>query len=285
MTTKRDYYEILGISKSATTDEIKKAYRKLAMKYHPDVNKDDNDAAAKFKEVSEAYQVLSDAKKKQQYDQFGHAAFEGASGFGGFQGGQSYRSGPFTYTYSSSNSGFNFDDFGDPFDLFEQFFGGGFGGFRSRPQKPRYSIRIEFMEAIRGVEKKIVHQGKEHSIKVPAGVDNGTRIRFNDFDITIDVRPHDQFKRENYDLFIDHQIPFTLAALGGETAVPTIDGDLTIKIRQGTQPNTMVRLREKGVPYLRSKGRGDQYIRLVIEVPKSLTREQKRLLQQLDETL
>ena len=282
MTTQRDYYEILGVDKKASTEEIKKSYRKLAMKYHPDVNKDDKDAAAKFKEVSEAYQVLSDSKKRQQYDQFGHAAFDPAAGFGGFRGGQSYRSGPFSYTYSSNMGGFDFSDFGDPFEIFEQFFGGGFGGFRQAQAKPRYSLKIEFMDAIRGIEKKLVHQGHEHVVKIPAGVDDGTRIRFNDFDVTIDVHPHKIFKREDLDIFVDHNISFSMAALGGDTEIPTIDGGLKIKIRPGTQPGTMVRLRGKGVPSLRGRSRGDQYIRLLIEVPKNINREQRRLLEELE---
>jgi len=281
MTPKRDFYEVLGVEKTASQDEIKKAYRKLAMKYHPDMNKE-KDAAEKFKEVTEAYEVISDPKKRQQYDQFGHAAFDPSSGFGGFQGGQTYRSGPFSYTYSNNfGEGFDFGGFSDPFEIFEQFFG---GGFRRAQAKPRYSIKIDFMESMKGAERKIVHQGKEHTIKVPPGVDDGTRIRYNEFDVTIDVKAHETFKREGYDIFVDHEIPFTLAALGGNTTVPTIDGDVVIKVRPGTQPGTMVRLRGKGVPYLRSSGRGDQYIRLLIEVPRRLTREQKQILEQLQKT-
>ncbi|MGI5827855.1 MAG: DnaJ C-terminal domain-containing protein [Patescibacteria group bacterium] len=282
MTTKRDFYEVLGVQKTATQDEIKRAYRKLALQYHPDKNKA-ADAADKFKEVNEAYEVLSDSKKRQQYDQFGHAAFDPASGFGGFQGGRTYRSGPFTYTYSSNfGEGFDFGGFSDPFEIFEQFFG---GGFRRAQAKPRYSLKIDFMESVRGTERKIVHQGKEHTIKIPAGVDDGTRIRFDEFDVTIDVLPHKEFKREGYDIFIDHEIPFTLAALGGTTEVPTLDGSLKVKVRPGTQSGTMMRLRGKGVPYLRRSGAGDEYIRLIVDVPQRLSREQKRILEEFQKTL
>ncbi len=284
MVTKRDFYEVLGVSKSASTDEIKKAYRKKALEFHPDRNKA-ADAAAKFKEVTEAYEVLSDASKKQKYDQFGHAAFDPSSGFGGFGGGQSYRQGPFTYSYSSNAGdmgGFDFGGFSDPFEIFEQFFG---GGFSRQAAKPRYSLSITFMESVKGVERKIVHQGKEHVIKIPAGVDDGTRIRFNEFDVTIDVKSDPVFKREGYDIYINHEISFTLAALGGNAEIPTIDGPITIKVRAGTQPHTMVRLRGKGIPYVRGGGVGDQYIRLLVKVPEKLSREQKSLIEQLHKTI
>lgn len=286
MTPKRDFYELLGVPKTASADEIKKAYRKLAMQYHPDVNKAP-DAAAKFKEVTEAYEVLADAKKRQQYDQFGHAAFDPSRGMGGFGfggGSRSYQSGPFTYSYSTNmgDAGFDFGGFSDPFEIFEQFFG---GGFARQQAKPRYSLRISFMEAIKGAERKIVHQGKEHTIKIPPGVDDGTRIRFGDFDVTIDVGAHEQFKREGYDLFIDHELSYPMAALGGTIEVPTIDGPLSIKVRPGTQPGTLIRLRGKGVPQLRGGGAGDQYIRLLVTVPKQVTREQRQLLEELEQVL
>lgn len=285
MATKRDFYDVLGVSKTVSTEEIKRAYRKLALQYHPDRNKA-ADAAERFKEITEAYEVLSNPKKKQTYDQFGHAAFDptAGGGFGGFGGARTYRQGPFTYTYSVGGNPFEGVDlggFGDPFEIFEQFFGGA-SPFRRGPAKPRYSLRIPMMEAIKGTARKIVHQGKEHEIKIPAGVDEGTRIRFSDFDVSIDVMPDKTFRREGHDLFVDHEIPFTLAALGGNTEVPTPDGDIKIKIRPGTQPMTMVRLRGKGVPSLRGYGAGDEYVRLLVKIPQNLTREQGKLLEEFE---
>ena len=286
MTSKRDYYEILGVTKSASEAEIKSAYRKSALKWHPDKHADNKkEAEEKFKEINEAYQVLSDSKKKQAYDQFGHSAFEGASGFSGnpFSGG--FRSGPFTWSYSSSGGspfeGMGGDaGFGDPFDIFEQFFGGGFG---RQARKPRYSLSIDFMEAVRGVEKTVKVEGKERKIKIPAGANDGTRIQFDDFEISIDVRPHHRFQREGYDLYIDEEISFVTAALGGEIEVPTTDKPLKLKVRAGTQPNTMVRLRSEGVPALRGHGRGDLYIRLRVKVPERLNGRQRELLRQFEQ--
>jgi molecular chaperone DnaJ len=292
MPTKRDYYDVLGVSKNATKEEIKKAYRKKALEHHPDRNKA-KDAEERFKEVNEAYEVLSDPKKKQTYDQFGHAAFDPSAGgfaggpFGGFAGGQTYRAGPFTYTYRSTGGspfeGFDFGGFSDPFEIFESFFGGA-SPFRREPPKPRYGLSIDFMDAIKGTEKTVKIDGKEHKIKIPPGADDGTRIRFKDFDVTIDVRPHNTFRRDGADIFVNHEIPFTLAALGGTTEVPTIDGELKLKIRAGTQPGAMIRLRGKGVPHLHGRSRGDQYIRLIIKVPEKLTREQKSLLEKLQKS-
>ncbi len=286
MTTKRDFYEVLGVKKDASAAEIKKAYRQLALKYHPDRNKE-KDAAEKFKEISESYEVLSNPTKKKNYDQFGHAAFDPSQGFGGFgQGGaRAYRQGPFTYTYTtggSGASGFDFGGFTDPFEIFESFFGGG-SPFRSA-RLPRYGLTIEFMEAVTGVERSIVHQGKEYKVKIPAGADDGTRIRFNHFYVTIEVKPHDVFKREGSDIFINHEISFTKAALGDTINVPTIDKkNIKLKVRSGTQPNTLIRLRGKGMPHLRGSARGDQYVRLIVKVPEKLSRQQRQILKQLDQ--
>lgn len=282
MATKRDFYEVLGVSKSASAAEIKSAYRKLALKWHPDKNQDKKaEAEAKFKEINEAYQVLSDEKKKQAYDQFGHAAFDPASGMGGnpFAGGS--RQGPFTWSYSAggTNPFGDAGDFGDPFEIFEQFFGGGFGP--SRRARPRYSLRIDFLDAIKGVDKEVEIDGKKHTIKVPAGANDGTRIRFDDFDVTLDVGSHPKFKRDNYDLFFDADVSFTTAALGGQITVETIDGSLKLKVRPGTQSHTLVRLRGEGVPHIRGGGKGDLYVRLIVKVPEKVSREQKKLLEEL----
>lgn len=281
MATKRDYYEVLGVAKAATEADIKKAYRKLALTWHPDKHQgaDKQEAETKFKEINEAYQVLSDQKKRSTYDQFGHAAFDPSSGMGGnpFSGG--FRQGPFTYTYSSSGQNpFENMDFNDPFEIFEQFFG---GGFSRAPRRPRYSVTISFIEAFEGVTKEVEVEGKKHSVKIPAGVNDGTRIRFDAFDISINVKNDPRFKRDNYDLFIDQSIPFSVAALGGNIEVPTVKSTLKMKIRPGTQSHTMVRLRDEGFPHVRSSGRGDLYVRLLIDVPEKLTKEQKKLLQDL----
>ena len=290
MATKRDYYDILGVSKNASAAELKQAYRKLALQWHPDRNKS-AEATEKFKEINQAYEVLADAKKREAYDQFGHAAFEsGAAGFGGFEGGpfsQTYRQGPFTYTYTNMGGGspfedlgFDFGGFSDPFEIFESFFGGGVS--RQRQRLTRYSLKLSFMEAAKGCMKTIIHRGKQRTIKVPAGVDDGTRIKFADFYISIEVASDETFKRDGDDVLVDKRIPLTLAALGGEVEVPTIEGVLKIKIRPGTQPGTLMRLRGKGIPRPNSSYRGDQYIRLIIQIPEKLTWEQRRLLEEFE---
>ncbi len=291
MATNTDYYEILGVGKSASTDEIKKAYRKQALAWHPDRHKDDKEAAEKkFKEINEAYQVLSDPQKKSAYDQFGHAAFApggGASGGGNpFAGGFGGQSGPFTYTYTTGGSGNPFGnmDFGDPFDIFEQFFGGGnpFGGARAR-QVPRYSIQIDFMEAVKGVSKEVSIGGKKRKIKIPAGIYEGATIDFGDFRLSVSVRPDKIFERQDDDIYVAVGIPFSLAVLGGEIKVPTIDEDVKIRVRPGTQSGTMMRLRERGAPHLHGRGKGDEYVRINIRTPEKLNRDQKNLIEEMKE--
>jgi DnaJ-class molecular chaperone len=285
MPTKSDYYDVLGVSKGATEAELKSAYRKKALKWHPDKNKS-AEAEAKFKEINEAYEVLSDAKKKQMYDQFGHAAF--SPGAGGFPGGgqaRTYRSGPFTYSYSTFGGGGSpagdFGGFSDPFQIFEQFFGMGGTPFRQGPVRPHYSLKISFMEAMKGVEKEVVIQGKVRKIKIPAGADDGTRIRFSDIDVTVDVLPDEVFKRDGDDIFVDQEITFTLAMLGGTIEVPTIEKPVKLKVRAGTQPGTVLRLRGQGAPRLRYGGKGDEYVRLVVKFPEKLSGEQKKLVEEL----
>ena len=286
MAAKSDYYDILGVSKSASADEIKKAYRKQAIEWHPDKHKDNKDVAEKrFKEINEAYQILSDPQKRAAYDQYGHAAFSPGGMPGGFGNGQA-GGGPFggawhVYTSSGGESNpFSGFDFGDPFEIFEQFFGGASPFGRAR-RVPRYSISIDFMEAVKGVEKEVVIGGKKRKIKIPAGVDDGSRIRYGDFVLSINVRPHDIFERDGADIYIKYAIPFSLAVLGGQIEVPTVDGKVKIRVRSGTQSGTMIRLRGKGVRVLKGRGKGDEYIRLMVAVPEKLTREQKRLIEKV----
>ena len=288
MATKRDYYDILGVTKSSSSSDLKSAYRKLALKWHPDKNKEPG-AEAKFKEINEAYEVLSNPDKKAKYDQFGHAAFDPSAGFGGGQGGQSYRQGPFTYTYST---GGGFEDmfggqqgFNDPFNIFESFFGGQNPFGSQFQQKPHYSLSIGFLEAVNSAEKTFVHQGKQYTVKIPAGADDGTRMRYSEFDVSLNVKPHKIFRRDGDDVFIYHEISLPLAILGGETTIPTLDGDLLIKIRPGTQPSTTVRLSGKGMKHLRGSGRGDFYIKLKVMLPDKLSKRGRDLVQQLENEL
>lgn len=287
MSAKRDYYEVLGVSKTASSADIKSAYRKLALKYHPDRNKEAG-AEAKFKEINEAYQVLSDSKKKQTYDQFGHAAFDPSSGMGGGQGpfggfgGFGGQAGGFNWSsYSSGGQGGAEFDFGDPFEIFEQFFGGGFGGGSARRRRPHYSLQIDFMEAVNGVTKDVEIEGKRQKIKVPAGANNGTRIRFTDFDVSIDVGTHQRFKRDGYDVFVDEKISFSTASLGGQIEVETLQGKIKLKIRPGTPSHSLIRLRDEGIKHLQSRGKGDLYVRLIVDVPTKISRQQKAVLEDL----
>ncbi len=287
MASTKEYYQVLGLSKNSTADEIKRAYRKLALQYHPDRNKS-KDASERFKEVTKAYEVLSDPQKRQTYDQFGAAAFEQGAGqgpFGGFGGAQSGQYGPFSYSYTTSGGGgdFDFGGFSDPFEIFEQFFGGG-SPFGSRSRRPVYSITIEFMEAVKGATKKISMDGKTQTIKIPAGVDEGSRIRFNTYDILVRVAPDRKFQREGSDIVSEQEVSFAQAALGDEVEIETVDGDLKIRIPAGTQPQTVIRLRGKGISHLRGSGRGDHYVKIKVTIPKHLTSHQKDLLKEFEET-
>lgn len=289
MAENKDYYSILGLSKTASADEIKKAYRKLALEYHPDRNKS-KDAEAKFKEVTKAYEVLSDPAKKQTYDQFGHAAFEQGAGqgpFGGgpFDGAQGGQYGPFTYTYSNGggDAGFDFGGFSDPFDIFEQFFGGG-NPFGRAQRRSTYSLEIDFIDAVKGATKKVTIDGKTQSIKIPAGVDNGSRVRFGDYDVVLEVRPDKRFQREGYDIISEQEISFSQAALGDQIEVETVQGPVKIKIPQGTQPGTVIRLAQRGVTHVQGSGKGNHYVRIKIVVPKNLNSEQKRILEEFEKT-
>lgn len=288
MADSKDYYEILGVSKTASADEIKKAYRKLALEFHPDRNKT-KEADAKFKEGTRAYEVLSDPQKRQAYDQFGSAAFDPSAGSGPFGqggpfgGGQAGQYGPFTYSYSSSGPGGqgDFGGFSDPFEIFEQFFGGA-SPFGSRQRRPTYSLRISFDDAVHGAEKEVTIDGKNQKIKIPAGVDSGSRVRFGDYDVLMDVQADSYFHREGSDIITEDEISYATAALGGEISVRTIGGNVKLRIPAGTQPNALFRLQGRGVPHVRGSGKGDHYVRIKIVIPKNLSKRQKELLTELD---
>jgi DnaJ-class molecular chaperone len=280
---KKDFYELLGVSKDTPKDKIKSAYRKMALKYHPDRNKD-SDAEEKFKEINEAYEVLSNDQKKSAYDQFGHAAFDPRSGPGA---GHTYtqQDGPFN-TYSSGanpfgNADFDFGGFSNPFDIFEQFFGTSFGQ-QNQTRLETYKVSVSFLEAAHGVEKDIAIDGKKRKIKIPAGVDDGQRIKFRDFILYIDVLPDKVFKREGNDVFVSANLKISQAVLGDVIQVQTLDEKLKIKVKAGTQPNTLIRLRNKGIRDIRGFGQGDFYIRLLVEIPSRLNRRQKELIRELD---
>ncbi len=279
-----DYYKVLGVAKTASPEEIKRAYRKLALEFHPDRNKT-KEAEGKFKEVTKAYEVLSDAEKRQTYDQFGAQAFEGGAQapggggpFGGFGQGQSGQYGPFSYSYSSDGGQ---GGFADPFEIFEQFFGGA-SPFGRQQRRAMYSLSIDFQDAITGVEKQVTIDNKSQKIKIPAGVDTGSRIRFADFDVVIDVKPDARFQREGANIISEQDISYSQAALGDTVDIDTVQGAVKLRIPSGTQPETHFRLRGKGMPLVRGTGHGDHYVRVKVTVPKHLTKRQKDLLQEFD---
>lgn len=289
MADNKDYYQVLGVAKTASSDEIKRAYRKLALQYHPDRNKS-KEAEAKFKEITKAYEVLSDQQKRQTYDQFGSAAFEQAP-FGGSQGGpfggfsqQTGRQNPFTYTYATSGDApeFDFGGFSDPFEIFEQFFGGS-SPFGARSRRPTYSLTIDFMDAVHGTQKRVTLDGNTQTIKIPKGIDDGSRIRFGEYDVVVEVTPDPRFNRQEYDIVTEKGISFPQAVLGDDIDVTTVDGDIKIRIPSGTQPNAVIRLRGKGVPHVQGSGRGDHYVRIKVVIPKHLTSRQKETLRRFEE--
>jgi DnaJ-class molecular chaperone len=283
---KRDFYEVLGVGKNASKEEIKSAYRKQAMTWHPDKNKSP-EAEEKFKEINEAYEILSNADKKSAYDQFGNAAFDpNAGNFGGHT--YSQQNGPFNFTWQSQNGGqgadFDFGGFSNPFDIFEQFFGGGtafnFGG-QQRRQIPTYKIQLSFLEAALGCEKEVDIDGHRKKIKIPSGVDDGQRIKFQEFNLYIDVIPDKYFKREGNDVYVNENISLSQAILGDIIEVQTLKEKLKIRVKSGTQPNTLVRLRGQGIRDVNGYGVGDLYIRLVIVIPSRLSNKQKELINEL----
>ncbi|GMM90075.1 molecular chaperone DnaJ [Vibrio fortis] len=351
--SKRDFYEVLGVSRDASERDIKKAYKRLAMKFHPDRNQGDESAAEKFKEVKVAYEILTDSQKKAAYDQYGHAAFEqgGMGGGGGFGGGHG--------------------DFGDIFgDVFGDIFGGGRrGGGQQRAQRGsdlRYNMELTLEEAVRGVSKEIevptlvecdtcdgsgakkgssaqtcgtchghgqvqMRQGffavqqtcptcngkgkiikdpcnschgqgrkqktKTLNVKIPAGVDTGDRIRLSgegeageqgapagDLYVQVHVKEHNIFERDGNNLYCEVPVSFSMAALGGEVEVPTLDGRVNLKVPEETQTGRMFRMRGKGVKGVRGGGVGDLIVKLVVETPVKLSSRQKELLREFEET-
>ncbi len=359
---KRDYYEVLGVDKSVNDDDLKKAYRKAAKKYHPDLHPGDKEAEKNFKEVNEAYEVLSDKEKRARYDQFGHAGVDpnfGAGGGGGFGGGFG-----------------GFGNFGDLGDIFGSIFGGGFGGGgRQRdPNAPRRgndtsaAVNLSFEEAAKGSKKtvkvtkidncddcggtgcekgtsaktcpvchgsgrvssvqrtpfgqmqtqtvcnnchgtgKIIDKpchtcaGKgrirhtvEKTVEIPAGIDDGQVLSVRgggdagvnggpsgDLRVAVNVRPHPIFERDGFDVYCEIPITFTEAALGAEITVPTLDGKVKFQIHEGTQPGDEFKLRGKGIQRLNYVGKGDQYVKITVEVPKDLSKEQKQKLKEFD---
>jgi curved DNA-binding protein len=295
---KKDYYEALGLSRGASTDEIKKAYRKLARKYHPDMNPGDPSAEEKFKQISEAYEVLTDPEKKKMYDQFGDAAFSPGGGPGAR-----------TWTWRSgegANEGFDFfgggaDQYGSFSDIFSELF----GARRSTSRRPRsgedlsYTMDIDFMEAVKGTSKTVslrTETGTEQlAVSIPAGVNDGSRVRLRgkggpgiaggppgDLYIITRVRPHPFFSRVQDDIYVDVPVTITEAALGAQVTIPTVDGPTRLTIPEGTQGGQRLRLRGKGAPHLKGSGRGDMYAVIKIVVPKKMSDTSKKLLRDFD---
>ena len=291
--SKRDYYEILGVSKSASDDEIKKAYRKLAVKYHPDKNPGDKAAEEKFKEISEANEVLSDKQKRARYDQFGHAGVGGAGG-DPFAGGNPFGAGgnPFGGNYNFNGQSFNFDFGGGGLDdILGSIFG--FGGSRrpARGADYRSSLTISFEDAIFGTTKTITVDGKSIKLKIPQGIDDGMSIRLaghggaapeggekGDLYVQIRVKPHKHLTREGAIILSEEKISMVDAALGCEIDVETVDGKITMKVPAGTQSGTPFKLSGHGVPFRADGDRGPHIVTVIVETPKNLTKKQKELL-------
>ena len=290
---KRDYYEVLGVSKNASDDEIKKAYRKLAIKYHPDKNPGDKEAEAKFKEINEAHDVLSDKQKRARYDQFGHAGVGGAGGNPFAGGGNPFGQGG---NFNFNGQTFNFDFGGGGFDdILGSIFG--FGGGARRPRRGadyQTTVTLTFEEAIFGTTKSVSVEGKDLKVKIPAGIDDGMSIRLHgkggpapegttergDLYVKIRVKPHKHLTREGAIILSEERISMVDAALGCEIDVETVDGKITMKVPAGTQSGTPFKLSGHGVPFRSDGDRGPHIVTVIVETPKNLSRKQKELLEE-----
>lgn len=270
----KDYYDILGISKNATADEVKKAYRTLALKFHPDRNKA-KDATEKFKEISHAYEILSDIQKRQIYDQTGNDTFQGKAPQ---QEQYAQKESPYQYSYQGTDNNVQESSgFTDPSDIFNQFFGGT-SPFSSRQPRHTYTLTLDFDEAIKGIEKTIIIDGKQKRIKIPAGVDTGTKIRYKGYDIVMEVIPDPLFKRKESDVFTEESITFKQAILGDIITIKTINDSIKLKIHPSTQPETIIKLSGKGIQKLNKLERGDMYVKIVVTIPREISKEQKDIL-------
>lgn len=295
---KRDYYEVLGVSKNASDDEIKKAYRKLAVKYHPDKNPGDKEAEAKFKEINEAHDVLSDKQKRARYDQFGHAGVGGA-GFGGAGGTGGFSGNPFgggAFNYNGQTFNFDFGGGGAFDDILGSLFGFGNGGARRARRGADYqtSVTLTFEEAIFGTSKSVSVEGKDLKVKIPAGIDDGMSIRLHgkggpapeggtepgDLYVRVRVKPHKHLTREGSIILSEERIGMVDAALGCEIDVETVDGVVTMKVPAGTQSGTPFKLSGHGVPFRADGDRGPHIVTIVVETPKNLSKKQKELLEE-----
>ena len=286
----RDYYEILGVKRNATPDEIKKAYRKLAVKYHPDKNPGDKVAEEKFKEASNAYSVLSDPEKRKVYDVRGHAGVQGM----GFEG---YTNMEDIFANLNLNDIFGRAAYGGFGDAFGDVFGTHRQTTRSyRGRDHRINLAIPFADAVLGTQKEISVQGKSITLKIPPGIKDGQSLRVRgqgesigagtagDLLVKISIQPHPSISRDGLDLVTDVKVPMTTAALGGTARVQTLTGNVDLKIPSGAQPGQQLRIRGQGI--VDPSGRnGDLRVRITVEIPKSLTRKQKDLLKQLAKTL
>ena len=290
----RDYYEILGVDRGATPEEIKKAYRKLAVRYHPDKNPGDKAAEEKFKEASNAYSVLSDPEKRRVYDTRGHAGVHGM-GFEGYQNMNDI----FTHINLDDLLGRGFGGFGG-FGRFDDAFGDAFGQRRAttptRGRDIRMNLSVPFTDAVLGGKKEVNVQGKRITLTIPPGIQDGKTLRIRghgeahrsgvsgDLLVTVAVQPHPTLIRDGADLLTDAKISMTTAALGGSVRVKTLTGDVDLKVPAGAQPGQQLRLRGQGATDASGR-KGDLRVRLVVEIPKSLSRKQRNLLKELDKTL